>query len=163
MTVSSLHSSVIGSWVPGVSSVSDSSTSSSSVSSSVSSSYDSCSFSSAGRMMAAEGQHPPDYDSMSTDEFCDHLVELQAAMAEQGIDTSSFVDPTTLTDDELNALKDEMASMGAGGPQGKQGPPPPPPPSYETSVDEEVDTLDLLLQAMEEENETVTSLFDAFA
>lgn len=158
MTVSNLHSSVIGSWVPGVSSATESNSNNSSVTSSTSSSYDSCSISSTGRMMAQEGNHPPDFDAMSTDEFCEHLVELQAAMAEQGIDTSNFVDPTTLTEDELLALKDEMASMGAGGPMGKQGPPPPP--AYETSIDEEVDTLDLLLQALEEENDTITSLFD---
>lgn len=105
--------------------------------------------------MAAEGNHPPDFDSMSTEEFMEHLVELQAAMEEQGIDISNMVDPTTLSDDELNALKDEMSAMGS---KGKHGPPPS---AYDVS--EEVDTIDLLMQALEVKDEVITSLFEALA
>ncbi len=156
--VSSLHASVLGTSVPGISSATavSSSTSSSTASSStsVSSSYDSVSFSSTGQMMAAEGSHPPDFDSMSTEEFQEHLIELQEKMAANGTDTSSFIDPSTMTEEELLALKDEMSSMGSRGPQGKQGPPPPPPPAEETSVTEEEDeTLDLLLSMLNNEED----------
>lgn len=161
--VSSLHASVLGTTVPSVGSVSSvaSSTSSSSVSSSstTSASFDSVSFSSTGRMMAAEGSHPPDFDAMSTDEFRDHLVELQEKMAADGIDTSNMVDPSTLSDDDLNALKDEMSAMGSRGPQGKQGPPPPPP---STSVEEDTDEmLQTLLDAMEEDSDSTAQLISS--
>lgn len=154
--VSSLHSSVLGTTVPGVSSISSVSSSTSSTSSATStstSSYDSVSISSTGKMMAAEGSHPPDFDSMSTEEFREHLIELQEKMAESGVDISSFTDPTTMSDEDLNALKDEMSSMGQGGPNGKKGPPPPPPPSEMTSTTETTDSLDLLLEALEEDEE----------
>lgn len=154
--VSSLHASVLGTTVYGsgsVSSVSSTSTSSSSTSSTTSS-YDSVSISSTGQMMAAEGSHPPDFDSMSTEDFRDHLVELQETMAANGVDTSSFTDPTTMSDEDLEALKDEMSSMGKGGPRGKQGPPPPPPPSTETTEStSETDTLETLLEALSEEED----------
>lgn len=163
--VSSLHASVLGTTVPGVSSVSSASSATSSSSTSTTSttsvaSYDSTSFSTTGQMMAAEGSHPPDFDSMSTEEFRDHLVELQEAMAASGVDISGFTDPTTMSDDDLNALKDEMSSMGSRGPQGKQGPPPPPPPSSTSETDEET-ALQALLAAIEEEEDTTTSLLSS--
>ncbi len=155
--ISSLHASVLGTSVPGVSSVSSvsSANSATSTSSSVaSSSYDSVSISSTGKLMAAEGSHPPDFDSMSTEDFRAHLVELQEKMAESGVDTSGFTDPSTMSDEDLNALKDEMSSMGKGKAGGKQGPPPPPPPSESTSTSTtESDSLSLLLEALEEEEE----------
>lgn len=169
--VSSLHSSVLGNVVPmgNVSAVSSSS-SATTTTSSYTGSYDSASFSSTGKMMAAEGSHPPDFDSMSTDEFRDHLVELQEKMAADGIDISGFTDPTTMSDDDLNALKDEMASMGKGGPQGKNGPPPPPP-SSSTSVEEsygtdESETLEKLIEILEKaeeeaEESIVQTMFNA--
>lgn len=166
--VSSLHASVLGTTVPGVSSVSSVSSSSSSTASTssyTSSSYDSVSFSSTGQMMAAEGSHPPDFDSMSTEEFREHLIELQEKMAESGVDISNFTDPSTMSEEDLNALKDEMSSMGAGGPQGKKGPPPPPPPETSTSIsEEEEDTLDILLQALsdaeEDDSNSLTELLE---
>ncbi len=158
--ISSLHASVLGTATPSISSVSSvaSATSSTSTSSSVStSSYDSVSISSAGKMMAAEGKHPPDFDSMSTDDFRDHLVKLQEEMAANGVDTSNLTDPSTLSDEDLQTLKDEMSAMGKGGPQGKQGPPPPPPPSETSSTSStETDLLELL-EALEEEEEDNTA------
>ncbi len=164
--VSSLHASVLGTTVPNVSSVSSVSSASSttSTSSSVSSSsYDSVSFSSTGQMMAAEGSHPPDFDSMSTEDFREHLIELQETMAANGVDTSSFTDPSTMSEEDLLALKDEMSSMGKGGPQGKQGPPPPPPPSESTSTSTsstETDLLELLESLQEEEDSNTSDLIN---
>lgn len=161
--VSSLHASVLGTNVPNMSSVSSVSSltdaTSASTSTSVStSSYDSVSISSAGKMMASEGNRPPDFDSMSTEDFRAHLVELQEKMAADGVDTSGFTDPTTMSDEDLNALKDEMSAMGKGGPGGKQGPPPPPPPS-ETSTTSatETDTLQQLLETLTSEEEDATT------
>lgn len=168
--VSSLHASVLGTTVPSVSSVSSvssaNSTTSTSSSVSTSSSYDSVSFSSTGQMMAAEGNHPPDFDSMSTEDFREHLIELQETMAANGVDTSGFTDPTTMSDEDLNALKDEMSSMGQGGPRGKEGPPPPPPPSETTSTSSttsstEADILELLESLTEEEEENSSDLIQS--
>ncbi len=168
--VSSLHSSVLTSYVPTMGSVNSSGTVSSSSSAYTStatttstSSYDTTSFSSTGMMMAAEGSSPPDFDSMSLDEFCDHLVDLQDAMAENGVDISTLVDPTTLSDDELSALKDEMSSMGSRKAGGKQGPPPPPPPSSTSSTEDtdevEETTWETMLAALEAEADEDTQSF----
>ncbi len=162
--VSSLHASVLGTTVYSPSSISTatSSATSSSSSSVTTSSYDSVSFSSTGQMMAAEGNHPPDFDSMSTEDFREHLIELQEAMAASGVDTSNFTDPSTMSEEDLNALKDEMASMGSRGPQGKQGPPPPPPPSTSsTSETDEDEMLQALLDAIEEEEDNNSELLSS--
>ncbi|MFI3200643.1 MAG: hypothetical protein R3Y54_03830, partial [Eubacteriales bacterium] len=129
--ISSLHESVLGSVVPGVSSVQSVASSyeayDNTASSTTSYGYDTTSFSSTGQMMAAEGSHPPDFSSMSTEDFREHLIELQEKMAANGVDTSSFVDPTTMSEEDLNALKDEMSSMGDRGVEGNGRPGPPPP------------------------------------
>lgn len=62
----------------------------------------------------------PDFDSMSLEEFQDHLCELQASLAAYGVDISDLADPSTLSTEELEALKEEMSSRG-------KNPPPPPP------------------------------------
>lgn len=68
---------------------------------------------------------PPDFSSMTTDEFLEHLLEVQSTLASMGVDTSSMTDPTSLSVDELEALQAEMSS------KGKDGMPPPPPPSQQ--------------------------------
>ncbi|MFI3255375.1 MAG: hypothetical protein R3Y63_13735, partial [Eubacteriales bacterium] len=122
---------------------------------------DSVSFSSTGQMMAAEGSHPPDFDSMDTEEFRSHLIELQETMAANGVDTSSFTDPSTMSEEDLLALKDEMSSMGKGGPKGKQGPPPPPPPSETSTTSTETDLLELLESLQEEEENNTADLINS--
>lgn len=116
--------------------------------------------------ISAEGrgrQQPPDFESMSTDEFRSHLEEIQAKMSADGV-TSDLPDVSTLSDSELEELKTEMASKGAGGGQRPEGPPPPPkgadgppPPPPSGAIEEEEDELlDQLLAALEESEETTT-------
>lgn len=68
----------------------------------------------------------PDFSSMTTEEFRDHLTEVVPAMVENG-ETVRF-DPSEFTTDELEALKSEMANI----PPPPSPPPPPPPPSSST-------------------------------
>lgn len=124
-------------------------------------SQDSVSISSEGQSYLSSTT-PPDFSSMSTDDFRAHLEEMQATLAESGIE--STLDISSLSDDEINSIKDSM------GPQGKGGnnPPPPPPPSS-TSADAtstSTDLLDILLEAIEEMNSdesTTESLFESLS
>ncbi|MFI3116071.1 MAG: hypothetical protein R3Y12_08025 [Clostridia bacterium] len=109
---------------------------------------DSVSISSAGRQAM---QPPPDFDSMSTEEFAAHLTEMQATLAENGI-TSDF-DVSSMTDDELNSLKSEMAS------KGKNGPPPPPPPSSSSSTSSTDDLLASLLESLQEDSSSTETTY----
>lgn len=87
------------------------------------SSVQSSSSSLAGEMasMGAESLgEAPDFASMSLEEFREHLCELQQALADSGVDISSLADPSTLSDEELTELQEEMSSRG-------KNPPPPPP------------------------------------
>lgn len=54
----------------------------------------------------------PDFSSMTSEEFLEHLLELQQDLEESGADISDLVDPTTLTSEELEDLQVEMASRG---------------------------------------------------
>lgn len=104
---------------------------------------DSVQISSAGQ--ASVGQTPPDFNSMSTDDFRDHLLEMQATLEAAGY--SSDLDISSLSDDELNSIKDDMASRGKGG-----NPPPPPPPSGTESSSSTSYTDELLESLLESLN-----------
>lgn len=110
-------------------------------------SQDSVSISSAGM---ASMQTPPDFDNMSIDDFREHLSEMQSALTEMGY--SSDLDISSLTDDELSSIKDDMASRGPKG----GNPPPPPPPSSETSSTSVTtdDLLDMFLSSLEDSEES---------
>lgn len=66
---------------------------------------------------SAEMREAPDFSSMTTEEFRDHLTEVVATMQANG-ETVSF-NPSEFTTEELEELKSEM----------ENNPPPPPPPS----------------------------------
>lgn len=111
---------------------------------------------------ARASQGPPDFDSMSTDDFRSHLEQIQSELVADGVDVSGFPDYANMTDDELDAMKSEMASAGPPPPpqgSGKpQGPPPPPPSSSSYSIEETDESDELLaeLLALLEEDEDAT-------
>lgn len=72
--------------------------------------------------------HPPDFAAMTTEEFREHLLEIQETLASNGVDISSFDDPNEMSISQLESLKEEMMSHG-------NNPPPPP---------EMIDTMDLM-------------------
>lgn len=94
---------------------------------------------------------PPDFDSMSIDEFSAHIQEVQAKMLEDGVE-SNLPDISEMSDDELLALKDDMASRRAGHI-------PPPQSGMEdlisafSSTTETEDLASMLMQAIEEMQE----------
>lgn len=111
---------------------------------------------------ASTRQAPPDFDSMSLDEFRSHIEELQAKADEYGVDTH-LPDISNMTDDELSALKDDMANKRP--PHGK------PPVGIESLMSDysestEIEDLSsILIQAIEdiqeymEENENLFSTY----
>lgn len=127
-----------------------------STASSTTQNYDTIEISSEGRMASMPPRGPrPDFESMSTEDFREHLIEVQTQMANDGIDISSLNDPAEMTDEELDALKTEfMEGAGRGG--RPEGPPPPPPSS--SSIEEEAaatstELIDTLLQALNNDDE----------
>lgn len=116
---------------------STSSTSSSSSALSFSSTLDSFQISSEARDLASRPAPPPDFDSMSSDEFREHVTEMQDILTEQGFDVSNIAD---MTDEELDALKSEMVEKGA---EFQQGPPPPPPQQDALTSAYEASSIDL--------------------
>lgn len=81
--------------------------------------------------------NPPDFASMSTEEFLAHLIEVQESLATSGVDISEMTDPTTFTTEELEEMKAEMQK------------PPPPPPSMEMMNFNFVDYSSLATSALE--------------
>lgn len=71
--------------------------------------------------------HAPDFASMTTDEFLEHLIEMQETLSASGIDISSLADPSEMTTSELESLKEEMMSRGKN--------PSPPPSDIMDSID----------------------------
>lgn len=90
---------------------------------------------------------PPNFSEMTTEEFREHLIEMQMALAESGADISNLADPSEMTTEELVALQSEMAS---------HRPPPPPPPA-----DFSMDMMNLNFVDYSNLSETLlTTLFD---
>lgn len=81
---------------------------------------------------------PPDFSSMTCEEFRAHLLELEEVLGE-----SFSFDPENLTEEQLEAMKAEM----------EKGPPPPPPMEMNFQNLNLVDYSSLSSQAL-------TSLFD---
>lgn len=98
---------------------------------------DSFEISAEARDMASRPE-PPDFDSMTDDEFREHITEMSDQLTAQGFDVSNIADMTT---EELQALKDEMVEYGAT--MGHDGPPPPPPQQDASIYDSEAQTIDL--------------------
>lgn len=94
---------------------------------------------------------PPNFDSMTIDDFKSHLEEMQSTLAYNGYE--STFDISSLSDDELSALKDDMASRGPSG----NNPPPPPPSS---SASSSLSYSDTKSESNQVEN-TVSSIFQA--
>lgn len=89
-----------------------------------------------GSIAGQDGPPPPtDVDSMSMDEFVEHLVEVQEQLQAQGVDISDLNDPTEMSLEELEALQEELASGQT---------PPPPPPMHLNIVDFSSLSLDAL-------------------
>lgn len=114
------------------------STSSTSSASTLSSfSLDSFEISSEARELAARPA-PPDFESMSNDDFRSHIIEVQDMLTEQGFDVSNI---ENMTDEELESLKSDMIEKGAE--FQKQGPPPPPPQQNSLTSAYETTSVDL--------------------
>lgn len=128
------------------------------VTSSNSNSSDSVSISSAGQSYLTQST-PPDFESMSIDDYRDHLLEMQSTLESYGY--TSDLDISSLTDDELSELKDSMGTHGKGG---QQGPPPPPPPSSSsTNASSTSDLMNSLLDALDSaEDESDIELLETF-
>lgn len=91
---------------------------------------------------------PPNFDSMSIDDFKQHLTDMQSTLTDMGYTTD--LDISSLSDDELSNIKDSMAK------QGGKNPPPPPPPSSSSSqeqVQSSDELLELFLQSISETEE----------
>lgn len=90
---------------------------------------------------------------MTTEEFQQHLIEMQEALAASGVDISTMIDPTELSTEELDELKAEMSHS-------KQGPPPPP--SDTDALYEMITLFDTLSLNMVDytSEEMYSSLFD---
>lgn len=73
----------------------------------------------------------PDLGGMTSQEFLEHLVELQQELEESGVDVSDLADPMTLTPEELEELRGEMESRGTN----------PPPLAFDATTSYSVDSL----------------------
>ncbi|MFI3200644.1 MAG: hypothetical protein R3Y54_03835 [Eubacteriales bacterium] len=96
--------------------------------------------------------NPPDFSSMSTEEFREHLIEVQEALAASGADISNLQDPSELTEEELEAMQAEMMSRG-------QNPPPPP---QTTSMELMEMMQSSYLYFLEESSGMLDSVMDSF-
>lgn len=115
-------------------------------------------------MSRVNAKEAPDFDSMSTEDFREHLLDVRSTMEADGLDTSSMQDIENMTDLELESLKNEMAESKPKPPEGgrPEGPPPPPPGERTGATSSETDSLVALLEAMKEASEEEeVSIFDA--
>ncbi len=190
MNISSMYSSFATSQLTSLQSTT-SSTSTSNISSSnttsIGSGYtsarqtqDTLDISAEGRLMAKP--EAPDFESMSNEEFTEHLTAVKDQLSAIGVE---IPDLSTMSDDEISALKADMAAQGppngansailddssssaevsgtdsaeVSGTDRPQGPPPPPPPSGTGETDES-SLLETMLEATETEEADDSSLLE---
>lgn len=55
-----------------------------------------------------EFEKTPDIASMTTDEFLQHLIDVQNSLVSVGVEKSEMTDPNSLTEEELLSLQEEM-------------------------------------------------------
>lgn len=95
----------------------------------------------------------PNFSEMTSEEFLEHLIELQQDLEDSGADISNLADPTTLTSEELEDLQEEMATHG-------KMPPPPPPASESISMYSMENLIAMMSLNMVDYSSYGESLFD---